>query len=182
MRIVRSPVRPSKTLSLTLWRQLQQIREIADSLQQEQNQYFKHRLLNNSAEIVYLYDVVNQCNLSESCSLAAWLGYSAHSSEVKAALGLAHLIHLDDLPRVAAHFQRFPTLPAGKTIALNYRMRHANGQWHWLYSQETALVQAQNGYPLQILGIIQDLTERRRSAAIFPLNRSCSQTATPALC
>jgi PAS domain S-box-containing protein len=183
MRIVRSPASPSNTLSLSRWRHFQQIKgEIALSLQQEQNSYLKHRLIHDSAEIVYLYDLVNQCNLCESCSLTAWLGYSSQDPEMKESLGLAQLIHPDDLVRVAEHFQRFATLPAGKTIALKYRMRHADGQWHWLYSQETAFVQARDGYPLQILGIIQDLTARQRSAAVFPLNRSLNRSHPATRC
>ena len=175
MRIVRSPVRPSKTLSLSLWQHFQQVKsEIEHHAQPAQNEYLKHRLMADRAEIVYIYDLVNQCNLCSSRSLVELLGYGSEPPE---SLSLPHLIHPDDLARVSDHFQRFATLPAGKTIALKYRMRHADGQWHWLYSQETALVQATDGYPLQVLGIIQDLTEHQRRATIFSLNRSLSPRA-----
>ncbi len=178
MRIVRPPVRPSKTLSLGLWRHFQQVKaEIEQYLHEDQNVYLKHRLIADRAEIIYIYDLVNQCNLCTSRSLTEALGYSPATAATPESLSLAHLIHPDDLARVADHFQRFATLPAGKTIALKYRLRHANGQWHWFYSQETAFVQARDGYPLQILGIIQDLTERQSSATRFSRNYSLSPRA-----
>lgn len=111
----------------------------------------------------YIYDLVNQCNLCSTSSLAAILGYSPETIRSMGALEFASLIHPDDLDRVSTHFQRFSTLVAGEVIEIEYRMKRANGQWCWLRSQETLFVQANDGFPLQVLGIVQDITDQKNS-------------------
>ncbi len=109
---------------------------------------------------IYVYDLVNQCTLSASCSVVTMLGYTADAIHVMGASGLANLIHPNDLNRVSEHYQRFASLRSGEVITLNYRMKRADGTWCWLHSQETLLVVADNGFPLQILGMIQIITRK----------------------
>lgn len=108
---------------------------------------------------IYIYDLVDQCNICSSQSITSLLGYAPNHPQVMEEMGCAHLIHPDDLEQVAAHFQKFATLTAGKVIEVEYRMLRSNGEWRWLHSQETVFVQASNGLPLQVLGLIQDITD-----------------------
>ncbi len=109
---------------------------------------------------IYIYDLVDQRTLCATCSVATMLGYTSESTQAMELDGLASLIHPDDLHLVSDHYQRFTTLQTGKVITTNYRMRRADGVWCWLRSQETSLVQAIAGFPLQILGIVQINTQR----------------------
>lgn len=104
---------------------------------------------------IYIYDLVEQRTLCTSYSVAAMLGYTADAIQEMGPTGLASLIHLSDLNRVAEHYQRFTTLSFGQVITIEYRMKQADGSWCRLYSQETPLVIAIDGFPLQILGMIQ---------------------------
>ncbi len=112
------------------------------------------RRLQTSGSRVYIYDLVDQFTLCDSCSLATMLGYGTPASDNPELGGLAQLIHPEDLHRVADHYQRFTTLQPTEIIHISYRMRHADGSWRWLRSQETPLVSAIDGFPLQILGIV----------------------------
>jgi PAS domain S-box-containing protein len=107
---------------------------------------------------IYIYDLVDQCNISSSCSVADILGYTTAAIHAMEVMEFATLIHPDDLERVSEHFQRFATLLDGEVIQIEYRMKHADGSWHWLRSQETLFIKAIDGFPLQVLGIIQDIT------------------------
>jgi PAS domain S-box-containing protein len=107
---------------------------------------------------VYIYDLVDQCTLCATSSLAAMLGYTADEIHNMGAMGMASLIHPVDLNRVSDHYLRFTTLTDGDVIAVEYRMKRADGDWCWLRSQETLLVQAIDGFPLQVLGLVQDIT------------------------
>ncbi|WP_293337492.1 PAS domain-containing protein [Microcoleus sp. CAWBG58] len=104
---------------------------------------------------IYIYDLVEQHNLSGSCSIANLLGYHTDNIAVAEPLDLAGLIHPDDLNRVSEHFQRFSTLHREEVISIEYRMRRADGQWCWLRSHETLLAQANDSFPQQIIGMIQ---------------------------
>jgi PAS domain S-box-containing protein len=112
---------------------------------------------------VYVYDLVEQRTLCASYPIAAMLGYTADAIHTMGPIGLANLIHPDDLDRVSEHYQHFTTLHEGEVIAIEYRMQRADGTWCWLRSQETSFVQAIDGLPLQILGLIQDITPRAPS-------------------
>lgn len=107
----------------------------------------------------YVYDLVDQQTLYSSYSIATLLGYTNQAIHDLGPTGLASLIHPDDLEAVSAHFQRFSTLNPNEVISVDYRMRRADGRWCWLRSQETPLVTAIDGCPLQILGIVQELNQ-----------------------
>lgn len=108
---------------------------------------------------VYVYDLVEQRTIYSSCSVAQMLKYTADEVHAMGRDGLSSLIHPDDLDVVSEHYQRFATLHFGEVITIHYRMKRADGVWCWLRSQETSLVQASDGFPLQILGMIQYITE-----------------------
>jgi PAS domain S-box-containing protein len=117
---------------------------------------------------IYLYDLIEQRNLYTSSSTAALLGYTADAIQAMEPIGLANLIHPDDLHAVSDHYQRFTTLKTGEVIVIEYRMKRADGIWVWLRSQETPLVQAIDGFPLQLLGIIEPLTQLATTFTIPP--------------
>lgn len=119
---------------------------------------FNQRLLDTIPNAVYLYDLVAQRNIFSTRSVGNLLGYC---EEMQAApeISLADLIHPDDLAAVADHFQQFTVLPAGKIIEIIYRMQRVDGQWRWLRSRDISFLHAIDGYPLQILSLIQDITD-----------------------
>jgi PAS domain S-box-containing protein len=108
---------------------------------------------------VYIYDLIDQYTPCSSGSVAEMLGYTPDEVESLDALGLGGLIHPADLQLVSDHFQRFTTLCKGEVIAIEYRMQRSDGTWCWLRSQEASLIQAIDGFPLQVLGLVQDITQ-----------------------
>jgi PAS domain S-box-containing protein len=120
---------------------------------------------------VYIYDLLKQCTINASYPVAAMLGYSADAIHVIGYIGLTNLIHPEDLNSVSQHYERFSTLSSEDVIRIDYRMRKADGSWCLLRSQETPLILGEDGLPIQILGMIQNITRRRRSVpAKTPLN------------
>ncbi len=137
-------------------------------------------LENNPAKIdtlisgnIYIYGLIEQRNLEGSCSVANLLGYRTDDIAVIEPLGLASLIHPDDQSQVTEHFQRFTTLHYEEVIRINYRMQRADGHWCWVRSQETPLVMAIDGFPLQILGIIQVAAQHSSIGRSKLSNRCC---------
>ena len=124
----------------------------------------------NFASCLYVYDVPAQQILTASDALLTLLGYPSDRS-ASGHFALGDLVHPADLAGLADHFQRFTTLPYGEVIAIEYRMLKADHTWAWLRSQETPLSQTQQGFPQQIIGLIQDLTHTRSKAANPPPHR-----------
>ncbi len=122
--------------------------------------WLQMEMSNSASGSVYIYDLVGQQTLYTSYPVVEMLGYTVDEIYAMGPIGLANLIHPDDLNRVSEHYQRFATLRSGEVIAIEYRMQQADGNWCCLCSQETALTTAQNGSPLQVLGVLQDITQR----------------------
>lgn len=128
---------------------------------------FNQRLLDRIPDAVYLYDLVDQRTLFATRSIADLLGYSESEVQAMQDVGLAHLIHPADLEIVASHFQNFTVLPAGVVIEILYRMKRADGQWCWLRSREVPFIQAIDGYPLQIFGTVQEMTDTAQGGSFW---------------
>jgi len=74
----------------------------------------------------------------------------------------ANLIHPDHLDAVADHYQRLGSLGGEAVISLDYQMRRPDGEWCWVRSHETALVESSQGFPTQIMGMTQILEHPQR--------------------
>jgi signal transduction histidine kinase len=71
-------------------------------------------------------------------------------------------MHPDDLERVAGYHERFEAAKEGQILEIEYRVKHANGEWRILHSWDTVFLQTPNGKAKQIAGAASDVTERRR--------------------
>lgn len=129
---------------------LPQILEALERLQRD--------AIDNVPSNVYVYDLVDGCILHSTKSIVEILGYKTGDLEAVEGYNVADLIHPDDLCRFSHHLPSLATLGSEEVVTLEYRMRGADKTYHWLRSQETMLVQADEGYPLQVLGTVQDIT------------------------
>jgi hypothetical protein len=139
------------------------------------------RTANTVSSSIYIYDLVDQHTFCTSYPVAVMLGYTAEAIHAMGPVGLASFIHPDDLNQVAAHYQRFSMLLPGEVISVEYRMQRANGKWCRLRSQETSLVQAIDGFPLQVLGLLQVITQPAidPSKKLTRLRQAFKQRRTP---
>jgi PAS domain S-box-containing protein len=122
-------------------------------------QRLQAQTVNRVPSSLYIYDLVDQYTLHSTSGIAELLGYPPQDLGAKSAIRMGDLIHSVDLERVADHYQRFTCLLESEVIAVEYRMLRPDGTWCWLRSQETPLVMAIDGFPLQIIGLIQDITD-----------------------
>lgn len=114
-------------------------------------------------DLVYLYDLREQRNVYANRELMTVLGYTAEQAQSLGADLFHRLIHPDDLPRALANIPSVMALPDGEFTELEYRMRHVDGSWRWLRGRDTVFAREPDGTPRLVLGVAQDVTERRRS-------------------
>jgi PAS domain S-box-containing protein len=135
-------------------------RRLADDLARSRN-LFRH-IADATPDILYLFDLVENRNVYVNREIAEVLGYSP---EQIASLGpdlLAHLIHPDDMPAIGAYNAAFSKLKSGGMQQHEYRMRHADGTYRWLQSRDVLFDRDAAGRPRTILGIAQDITDRKQ--------------------
>lgn len=111
----------------------------------------------------YRYDLVAQRTMVGTSRLAAMLGYttSAALQQLEDDI-IPRLLHPDDQPRFLSHVARFGSLPDAATIEFDYRLCHADGSWRWFRSRDRLFSRAADGTPQQIVGVVEDITERKK--------------------
>lgn len=118
------------------------------------------RIADTVPMLVYIYDLVEHNSVYINHGLAHLLGYGNTIGEPSAML-LSRLLHPDDAPRVLAGLSQFNAARDNDTMELEYRLRHADGTWHWFSSWSVVFQQAADGTPRQILSIAYDATARK---------------------
>ncbi len=127
----------------------------------------RQRLVQQLAEmspgLLYLYDVVEQRNIYINKRSLELLGYPSETVLAMGADFITEVMHPDDLAQIPAHFERLNMAEEGSFFELEYRMRHAQGEWRWFSSRDTVFSRTPEGQVRQILGTAQDITERKRA-------------------
>jgi PAS domain S-box-containing protein len=131
----------------------------------QESQQFIQKIVDTTPGIVYVYDLKEQCCVYINRGITDVLGYTADQISEMGATVLKQLMHPEDLQRVPEHLQQFDLLADGKTLEFEYRMHDAQGNWHWLWSQEAVFKRNASGAIQQILGIAIDVTERKQAEA-----------------
>jgi two-component system, LuxR family, sensor kinase FixL len=112
-------------------------------------------------DLVYVFDMVEGRNIYVNRELGTVLGYSPEEIQTMGNMLLSKIMHPDDLSRQQNEVKRFFTANDGDIIESEYRFRHRNGEYRCLYIRDTLYEHNADGSPRQILGIAQDITERK---------------------
>lgn len=133
----------------------------------DQNQRFINSILETSPSTIYIYDLEQQRNVYSNRNMLELLGYSQAAVQAMGSNVMLYLCHPDDLERVIQHLQRCQTLGGHEVVEIEYRFRHANGYWVWLHSRETVFLRNEQGQVVQLLGMAQDISDRKQAEVIL---------------
>ena len=126
-----------------------------------ESQQFAQSIADNTPAILYIYDLVNQCNLYTNQSITTLLGYPIEALQVMGSNLLANLIHPEDLERLLSQQAALAVADDGQIHELEYRICHADGSWRWLYDRATVFKRDAAGNVTQIIGSAQDISDRK---------------------
>ncbi|MEW6497317.1 MAG: PAS domain S-box protein, partial [Cyanobacteriota bacterium] len=129
--------------------------------QLRESQRLRQQIAETVPGILFVYDVLEQRNIYANRQITDLLGYTPEQVEAMGADVISRLSHPDDLAGIIAYFEEFRWVPEGAVRGLEYRNRHVNGEWRWLYSQAVVFNRTVDGVPHQILGIAIDITDRK---------------------
>ncbi|KAB8314862.1 PAS domain S-box protein [Tolypothrix campylonemoides VB511288] len=131
--------------------------------QLQQKQRFIEQIANSMPAILYVYDLCEQRNIYTNRQLNEVLGLSV---EAAVAMGTAYpqtLFHPDDRVKIAEVEKQVALAKDGEVVESEYRMRHASGEWIWLYSRDVVLTRNTDGSPRQIVGTATDITRIKQT-------------------
>jgi PAS domain S-box-containing protein len=129
----------------------------------QERQHFIEAVLDTEPGTVYIYDLQKNRNVFVNRDWLVNYGYSTKETQDDESL-LAKVIHPDDIPRIAAHHDKFRKINDEKSsIDIEYRIRRKDGDWRWVQSRDTIFTKNSEGTVTQILGILHDITKRRQA-------------------
>jgi PAS domain S-box-containing protein len=128
----------------------------------QESQHFIQQIAEASPNILYLYDLQEQRNVYVNREIGSILGYTPDEIQAMGSSLFANLIHPDDLKRLASYHTQIYAAQDGEILEFEYRMRHVNGEWRWLYGRDAVFKRDPHGHVIQTIGTAQDITERKR--------------------
>ena len=132
-----------------------------------EREYFIQRVAEVIPGIIYIYDIAESRNIYINHQVSQILGYTPEQMQTLGSQVLQNLVHPDDFINIMSAHQQLPTISDGKVLEIEYRMRHANGEWRWLLSRDTIFLRNPDGSPKQLLGTAQDITHRKQTEEVL---------------
>jgi len=147
-------------LSSTIAERTEVTRTLAD------RNLFVESLINTSPDILYIYDIVERKNVYSNDGIQRILGYTTTEIQDMGEQLIPSLMHPEDFEVYLNEiFPRYMHTDDGELITHQYRMKHKNGKWRILESDEFIYLRNPDGSPRQIFGAIRDITERKQAEA-----------------
>ncbi len=129
----------------------------------QESQRFSQQITAMVPNIVYVYDMIDQQSVYVNPAIEMILGYHPDEIYWMAENLLETVMHPDDFPRQRAGMSRFHEAADGEIITSEYRWQHKNGDYRWIQVQDVIFKREGDGSPRLILGVAQDITERKLS-------------------
>jgi len=135
-------------------------RERAEAALRESRR-FVERVTEVCPAMIYIYEPAEGGKIYCNREVEAVLGYTPEQIHALGRDMLAHLVHAEDRPRLLKGEGRLRALAEGRTLELEYRMRHADTTWRWLLGRNAAFARDAEGRVTQVIGAAVDITARK---------------------
>lgn len=127
----------------------------------QESKHFVQRILDTTPNLLYIYDVIEKRNVYTNREVAELLGYTTVEIKKMGSELFNAILHPEDANKVEEHHGRFFSAKDAGVLEVEYRMRRADGQWRWLHSCDVVFSRTPDGRVRQILGVAEDITERK---------------------
>lgn len=145
----------NKELRAEIMRRIQMEKDLIES------QRFVHRIADATPNLLYLYDVIENKNIYINSRIKDILGYSPGEIKKMKSAFFKKLLHPEDASVINSLWKRFGTVKEGDIIESEYRLKNYSGEWRWFYSRDIVFKRTPEGLLKLVLGISQDVTERK---------------------
>jgi PAS domain S-box-containing protein len=128
----------------------------------ERSQHLIQRILEASPNIVYTLNLrTNQINYI-SPKIEPVLGL--HVADILHARNpfFFSMVEPKDLPVLVRHYNNLENLPEKEISEIEYRVKLDHSEWRWLKNRETSFSRDEHGRLVEIIGVCEDITLRKR--------------------
>ena len=126
------------------------------------SEHFVRQVIESTPNLLYIYDLVEKRCIYTNRETRAFFGYDPEQIQGMGRTPSESPFHPNDIPAIEEHHKAFSCAGEGEVRVLEYRARHATGEWRWLTSHDVVFARNPGGLVTQILGSAQDITDRKR--------------------
>lgn len=149
------------------------------ALQLQESQRFIQQIANSVPGTLYVYDMLERRNVYVNRQIGELLGYTPEQIDMLGDQLFPQLMHPDDFAQLGTQVERLNQAKEGEVIDYEYRMRHADGEWRWLWSRDTVSTRTADGLAHQVVGMVQDISDRKQAEeSILQLNQQLQEKVT----
>ena len=128
-----------------------------------ESQRFIQSIADASPHPMYVFDLRKQRPVWASRQVASLLGYSPQEMVEVGGQPLFALMHPEDAATLPQKLARWDAAADGQVLETEYRLRHADGTWHWFVGHDMPFSRDADGRVDRIIGITQDITGRKNA-------------------
>ena len=128
----------------------------------KESQQFISRVIDTTPDIIYVFDLVDRRSVFGNHQIAESLGYEPGEIQAMGDTLLTRLIHPDDLQNVLNELEQISEDKTGALFSNEYRIRRVDGSWRHILDRKTVFMRNADGSARQIVGVAQDITERKK--------------------
>ena len=124
---------------------------------------YRERIALASPHQLYVVDLAGRRVLYQNRSFWGQLGFDEQESRALDAAGANVLerVHPDDWPRLAEQSLRWARVADKEVLHSELRLQHKDGGWRTFWYADTVFERGSDGLPTQLVGVAEDVTDRR---------------------
>ncbi len=128
----------------------------------KENQRFVELITEQSPDIIYVYDIETNHNIFINKNLRELLNYKKGEVPEDSYELIELLIHHDDLNQFYEYDELVKNWDTEYIHQFEYRLKAANGEWHWFLGREKEF-QRHNNKIITLIGLVSDITHRKKA-------------------
>lgn len=124
---------------------------------------FIRRIADTTPSILHVYDLKKRRTVYSNDQVARILGYTPEQIREEGPDLACIVAHPDDSPGMLEYLKKASSMGDNEIAEIEYRARHAGGEWRWLRSRHVVFNRDADGLPARLLASTEDITDRKRA-------------------
>ncbi|HIE96472.1 MAG TPA: response regulator [Planctomycetes bacterium] len=129
--------------------------------QLSESREFTDRIVRASPHNLYVYDLTRKQLVYANRRVTEDLGYSIQDSTDLGSQFFFEAMHPEDRAKLPELLGRLANADDSTVIGTEYRIRDAQGHWHWYQHQDMVFSRNADGQVHEVIGCAQDITESK---------------------
>ncbi len=152
---------PDQNIMVSTVQDITEKKKVENELRE--NERFISAIADTSPAMIYVYDIETNSNVYSNSGMSRILGYSPQEILEMGETLLSDLVHPDDFHRVIEIHNNILEASDEEILFIEYRIKHKDGSWRYMHSDEKVFKRKPDGSVKQKIGIAFEITEQKQA-------------------